>query len=188
MGVIGGPFAKIRRMLPRLSVALFLVFTARASTLLQLNTADLARASTSVVVGSVVGAHAVQSGRTIYTHFAIRVSEKWKGKAGAMIDVAVPGGVLNGMRQSYVGVPSLVPGQSYVLFLWTGKSGVTQVTGFGQGAFVISSNSAGSRSASRRPIGELMIGRDGKTVTDHAVQMLLSDMKSQVLNALGGVQ
>ena len=50
----------------------------------------------------------------------------------------MPGGVVNGIRQSVTGAPELKPGQEYVLFLWTSRSGLTQVIGLSQGLFKVS--------------------------------------------------
>jgi len=71
----------------------------------------------------------------IFTHYRVQVTEKWKGATGATVDVAVPGGIANGMRQMYSGAPQFRPGDQYVLFLWTGKSGMTQIMGFRREAF-----------------------------------------------------
>ena len=48
------------------------------------------------------------------------------------------GGVAGGIRQSVSGAPELKPGQEYVLFLWTSRSGLTQVIGLSQGLFQLS--------------------------------------------------
>ena len=55
----------------------------------------------------------------IYTHYKINVLQQWKGAAQSTMDVLVPGGTANGIRQTYPGAPQLMPGQQYVLFLWT---------------------------------------------------------------------
>ncbi len=43
----------------------------------------------------------------------------------------------------------LVPGQDYVFFLWTSKSGLTQVIGLSQGLFNVTTNAQGQVTVSR---------------------------------------
>ena len=47
------------------------------------------------------------------------------------------------------GAPTLAAGQDYVLFLWTSKSGLTQVIGLSQGLFNVITNSQGQSIVSR---------------------------------------
>ena len=75
------------------------------------------------------------SGPVIYTHYQLQVSERYKGAAESTVDLAIPGGVVNGIRQVWGGAPQLDSGDEYVFFLWTGKSGLTQVMGLTQGLF-----------------------------------------------------
>src|ERR1035441_1442805 len=65
----------------------------------------------------------------IYTHYQIRVSETLKGSSAATVEFVVQGGVANNLRQTFSGVPQFAVGDEYVFFLWSGKSGVTQIMG-----------------------------------------------------------
>ncbi len=177
------------RTLPRLSAlacALASTVALSAATLLQLSNAQLVTSSTAIVLGTVTASQTSLSKRTIFTHYTVQVSEQWKGSPGATVDVALPGGALNGVRQSYPGVPTLQVGSEYVLFLWTGKSGMTQITGFDQGMYLVGPGGQGQLSVSRPAAGEMMVGRSGQPVTDHAVSVGLNDFKAMVSSLLQG--
>jgi hypothetical protein len=161
----------------------------QSATLQQLSMNDLIAKSTAIVRGTVQASYTAFSGPVIFTHYRVQVVEKWKGAAGATVDVAVPGGVVNGIRQTYSGAPQFQPGDGYVLFLWTGKSGMTQIMGFSQGAFAVAQDGSSDPSLTRNPTRELML--DPAThaqVTDRPVTMRLSELRSLVENALGAVK
>src|SRR5690606_6220970 len=70
-----------------------------------------------------------------YTLYAFETAQQWKGAAIAGLEVAVPGGTYQGVTYSFGGTPELKAGEEYVLFLWTGPSGRTQIVGLSQGVF-----------------------------------------------------
>ena len=181
---IGFLSAVFLTMLRKISGPLLLlagVVSIHAATLQQLTMTQLVNASTAIVHGTVTASGTAMNSRTIFTHYTVQVSEQWKGRTVAAVDVALPGGALNGVRQSYPGVPALQIGGEYVLFLWTGKSGITQITGFHQGIYLV-----GSNTASRQASGELMVGPGGTPIADHPVSMGLSALKAAVATALQG--
>jgi len=150
-----------------------------AVTLQQLTPAQLTQSATSIVRARVTGSSASFTGSTVYTHYTLQVSETWKGSTPA--EVMLPGGVAGGYRQSFPGVPSLQIGNEYVLYLWKSpRTGITHIVGLSQGIFYITQQSNGALQASRPRIGETMLDASGHTVRDQAIQMLLSDLKSQV--------
>lgn len=156
-----------------------------ATTLEQLTLDDMIQKSTAIVRARVTGSHAGTRAGNIYTYFQFQVIETWKGRATG--EVAVPGGVAGGIRQSVSGAPELKPGQEYVLFLWTSASGLTQVVGLSQGLFQLSEESSGGGGvaiAQRPPAAELMLDRSGRPVEDHAVTMQLQDLRTRVHQAL----
>jgi len=158
--------------------------SAAAATLQQLSTDQMAQSATAIVRARVTGSSADFSGSTIYTHYKLQVSEVWKGSGAA--EVMLPGGVANGYRQSFPGVPVLQTGSEYVLFLWTSqKTGITHLLGFSQGLFSVVPQSDGSIQAIRPLIGEGMIDAKGRLVKDQAVQMNLADLKAEVSSAAG---
>jgi hypothetical protein len=158
------------------------------STLQQLSLNDMIRLSTAIVHGKAQQTVSSYSGSIIYTHYNVQVSETLKGTSTSQLDMAVPGGAASKFQQTFAGAPSLAPGQDYVLFLWTSKSGLTQIIGLSQGLFVVSTNSAGKMVVTRGPSSERMVNASGQPVNDSATQMLLSDLRSLIQTTLGGTK
>src|ERR1043165_1869926 len=157
-------------------------------TMQQLSMDDLAVKSTAIVQGRVVDSYAVLTGPTVYTDYHVAVTDIWKGNAGSTVDVALPGGTASRIRQTYPGVPQLVIGRTYVIYLWTSPaSGITMPTGFSQGIFSVSGDAAGAQMISRSASAELMLDTSGHPVVDQSVSMRLSDMKTHVTVALAKV-
>jgi len=157
-----------------------------ASTLQQLSLNDMIRLSTAIIHGKAQQTVSSYSGSIIYTHYKVQVSETLKGPAASQLDIAVPGGAASRFQQTFAGAPTLAPGQDYVLFLWTGKSGLTQIIGLSQGLFVVSTNPAGQLMVMRAPSSERMVNTSGQPVTDSAMQMLLNDLRSLIQTTIGG--
>src|SRR5580658_3486423 len=115
-----------------------------ATTLLQLSLNDMIKQSTGIVRATVTGTRVDYRGAYIYTYYQLQVSEDWRSPSLApavpQIEVAVPGGAAQGVRQTVAGAPSLQVGQEYVVFLWTSRSGLTQVIGLSQGLFLVKSD------------------------------------------------
>jgi hypothetical protein len=157
-----------------------------ASTLQYLSLADMIQKSTMIVRGTVqTGTSAELRGFLIYTHFHLSVTAAFKGTPGSSVDIAVPGGVLNGMQQPVAGAPALMPGRDYVVFLWTSKSGLTQVIGLSQGLFTVTTR-GGQVTVSRGAASSPMVDSSGQSVTDSNIQMPLSQLRSAIQAALAG--
>jgi len=157
------------------------------STLQQLSLDDMIQLSTVIVHGKAQQTTSSSRNSIIYTHYQVQVSETLKGPAASQLDIAVPGGAANRLQQIFAGAPTLAPGQDYVLFLWTSKSGLTQIIGLSQGLFVVATNSSGQLMVSRGASTEPMVNATGQPVSDSAMQMLLSDLRSQIQKkAVGG--
>jgi len=172
--------ARMRRILPLL-LCLSGAISLSAATLERLSLDDLTQKSTAIVRAKVVGSFADLRGTAIYTHWKIQVTDRWKGSGGSAIEVLVPGGDANGLHQEVPGAPKLSQGKEYLLFLWTSKSGATYITGWGQGVFSLTQNTANDWIASRGALGETMLDR--KTwlpVQDEGMQMRYTDMATQV--------
>ena len=157
-----------------------------AATLEYLSLDDMAKKSTAIVRGRVQSCAGEFRGSVIYTHCKVAVTEQWKGAAQTVVDVAVPGGTARGMAQIFSGSPKLAPGEEYVIFLWTGKSGMTQVIGLSQGIFDLKIEAKGQAVAQRAASSERMLDASGKEVTDSALEIRVRDLKAQVLRALAG--
>lgn len=172
----------------RILVGLALAGALSATTLEQLTLDDMIQKSTAIVHARVTASRAATRGADIYTYFQLQVLETWKSGAQPPTEVAVPGGVLNGIRQSVAGAPELKPGGEYVLFLWTGRSGLTQVIGLSQGLFKLSEESSGGAVAQRPATSELMLNSSGLPVSDRPVSMQLDALRTLVLQGLGAAK
>jgi hypothetical protein len=157
--------------------------SACATTLMQLSMASMIAESTSVVRARVIGASAARRGSDIYTYFRLDVVETLKGTAPG--EVAVPGGTLAGARQIVAGAPKLENGQEYVLFLWTSRSGLTQVTGLTQGVFRVVRNASGEITVVRSASTEPMLDASGRPVKDETLTLTLEALRAAVR---GGMQ
>jgi hypothetical protein len=163
-----------------------------ATTLQQLTLDDMIQKSTAIVrariTGSRTASRGVGNGADIYTYFQLQVVETWKSPGRAPSEVAIPGGAFNGIRQVVTGAPELKAGQEYVLFLWTSRSGLTQVIGLSQGVFKVSEVGSGGEVAMRPAASELMLDASGHPVDDRAVNIQLQDLRAHVVNALGAAK
>ena len=151
------------------------------ATLQQLSLDDMIHKSTSIVRGTVQSTGGVMHGRYIYTHYTINVVEQWKGTPVTQIDVAIPGGIANGLQETIAGAPALVSGQEYVLYLWKSPNGLTHVIGLSQGVFV-----SANGMVTRPPIAEPMVNAQGGNSADPGMQMTLGAMRTRVLAELKG--
>src|SRR3974390_1382558 len=116
--------ASVRPCLP-----IIVALAASAASLERLSMDDMVQKSTDIVRVRVVNSSASFRGRTIYTHYTVQIEERWKGNATSQMDAAVPGGTVLNVRQTFPGAPGLNHGSEYVLFLWTSRSGLTQIIG-----------------------------------------------------------
>jgi hypothetical protein len=156
---------------------------AEATTLQQLTLREMAEKSTTIVRARVIGSSGVVRGADVYTLYRFETLETVKsGKAPG--EVAVPGGVAGGMRQVVAGAPVLRPGHEYVLFLWTSRSGLTQLIGMSQGLFTVERTTAGDVLATQAAAGERMLDGAGHAVRDEVSSMPWSELKAKVTGAL----
>lgn len=159
-----------------------------ATTLQKLTLPEMAQKSTAVVRARVKASAGVLHGSDVYTVYQLEPVEVWKAPvSGAPREVAVPGGVAGGWRQPVDGAPSLVEGREYVLFLWTSKTGLTQLIGLSQGLFDVRAES-GIPTVWRGAASERMLDAGGQPVRDEAVSMKLAELKTQVTRALAGAR
>lgn len=165
------------------------VGTLPGSTLRQLTLDDMIRQSTMIVRGTVQPATVQYHGSTIFSHYSIQVTETYKNPASSpnpatSIDFGVPGGSLNGAIQRVAGAPILNVGQDYVLFLWTSKSGLTQVIGLSQGLFSVISTPGTAPMVMRAAAAEQTLNSAGQPVTTNDINMPLSALKTEIVSVL----
>jgi hypothetical protein len=161
---------------------------ARATTLQQLSLDDMIRQSTGIVRAKVTGSSSALRGQNIYTYYRLQILETAKagGNQGSSeIDVAVPGGTANGMREVVVGAPALTTGSQYVVFLWTSRSGLTQIIGLSQGLFLAVPDGPGKISLTRPAAEDLMLDQNGKAVEGQALGLEWSDLRTRIQKELG---
>ena len=171
-----------------LILAIFSVFSTLlpGSTLRQLSLDDMIKQSTLIVRGKVQPNSAAFHGSIIFSHYQLQITETLKGKASGTIDIVVPGGASRGLQQTYAGAPSLSSSQDYVMFLWTSKSGLTQVIGLSQGLFAVVSSSTNQPIVIRAASIERMLDASGQPVTDSDIQMSLSALRTRIQSVLAG--
>lgn len=169
---------------------LLLVSSAWATTLEQLSVDQMIRQSTAIVRAKVTGSYAANRNGSIYTFYRLQVTENLKSTTVQNAEVAVPGGVLGKVMQSVAGAPTLNVGSDYVLFLWTSRSGLTQVIGLSQGAFDVKATAGGNSVLSRAPVSAQMLNSDGRVVVDRGVTLDLTALRARLteLIDLGGRQ
>lgn len=164
----------------------FCIAPLQCATLERLSLDDMIAKSTAIVRGRILGSSSTLAGRVIYTHYSVQVMDRYKGATAATVDVAVPGGVAGGLRQTFSGSPEFRPGDEYVLFLWTGRSGMTQVIGLTQGVFSIAADASADPTATRAATRELMLAPGtGKRVKDQTLVMRLSELRGRISGTLG---
>jgi len=172
----------------RISLALLLaggLLRLEAATLSRLSVNDMIDKSTAVVRGKVTSSYAAFQGSIIYTHYAVQVSERYKGSPAGTVDVVVPGGIANNLRQTFAGAPQFQTGDEYVFFLWTSQAGLTQVLGLTQGLFQIAPGTAADPVATRAAIRELMLDAGtGQPVKDQTLVLKLSNLRTQIRTRL----
>ncbi len=105
------------------------------ATLERMSVEEMAQQATAVARGRIGEPQSARFGALVYTLYPFEVEEQWSGPAIDVIDAAVPGGTYEGTTYRFSGAPELTPGAEYVLFLWTGPSGRTQIVGLSQGVF-----------------------------------------------------
>jgi hypothetical protein len=163
-----------------IACVLLAALAAQAATLEYLSIDDMVAKSTAIVRGRVLSASASPRGPLIYTHFRVQVLERWKGPEAAEIEVAVPGGSVQGRKQTFSGAPQLAEGVEYVLFLWTGRNGLTQVIGLSQGVFHLAKDASGEVVATRSGSTEPMLDpKTGQLIGDRAVRIRLRDLRAR---------
>jgi hypothetical protein len=161
------------------------VASAWATTLQKLSTDDMIQQSTAIVRAKVTGSYSAFRGKDVYTYYQLQVTENLKATSSQQLEVAIPGGAARGMRQMVPGAPVLANGQEYVIFLWTSRTGLTQIIGLSQGLFAVTQNSAGVASIVRPAAVSMMLNQAGQVVADQPVSMSLSDLRAEIQRVLG---
>jgi hypothetical protein len=174
----------------RTTFALIVLLAASAfgTTLEQLSLDRMIQESTAIVRAKVSGSRTAIRNGSIYTFYQVQVSESLKASSPASLEVAVPGGSLGAMMQAVAGAPELKAGTEYVLFLWTSRSGLTQIIGLTQGAFDVHTNRTGAATISRSAADEPMLDARGRAVEDVGLQLDMQELRTRVRAQRGGAR
>ena len=165
----------------RVGCLLVLALGLQAATLEYLSLEDMAAKSTAIVRGRVVSTGTGARGPLIYTQYTIQVLERLKGPEASQVDVVILGGTSQGLSQTFSGAPQLGGGVDYLLFLWTGPSGLAQIIGLSQGVFQLQKDDNGEWIATRAAASETMLDqKTGRLVNDQAIRLRLTDLRSRV--------
>ncbi|MBL8231889.1 MAG: hypothetical protein JNL98_25550 [Bryobacterales bacterium] len=157
-----------------------------AATLEKLSMDDMIQKSTEIVSAKVTGTSSIVRGPVVYTRYRVSVSEQWKGATAKEMDVHVPGGRHGSFVQTFSGSPTLTEGTEYVLFLWTSRSGLTQVIGLSQGLFTLKRDGRGEITLARDASQEPMMDASGRLVEDTPVSMRLREVVDRIHRTLAG--
>ena len=144
--------------------ALVMVQLAAASDLPRLSFNEMTDSSELVVSGTVTRTWADwdPDHKYIWTHYELAVSATHKGAAGQTVDIAEPGGQVNGMGMSISGATGYAVGEKVLVFLSRMPNGYLRTAGFGQGKYVI--DSAGHLHGAVRTIDGLTVGQVSQLV------------------------
>ncbi|BDC51500.1 hypothetical protein F183_A38160 [Bryobacterales bacterium F-183] len=154
----------------------------QATTLERLTVEQMIEKSSAIVRGRVTGHAGELRNGVIYTRYSVQVEESWKGSASGMVEVFVPGGVANGLRQTIPGAPALETGDECVVFLWAGASGRNQIIGLSQGLFNVVRDADGSVQLERPGAKEMMLDpQTGRPVKDATIRMPVGELKTRVV-------
>lgn len=169
-------------------LAFIAIASLRATVLQKLSVDDMIRQSTGIVRAKVTGSRSVLRGASIYTLYRVQVLEAAKPgpeSSAPELEIAVPGGIANGIQQIVPGAPELATGSEYVLFLWTGKSGLTQIIGLSQGLFQAVRNSPGQINLSRAASEEPMLDKSGNPASGPALALSWAELREEIRKDLG---
>ena len=173
-------------------LALVLATAAGAATLQKLSLDEMIAQSTDIVRAKVGASSASFRGSAnragmIYTHYTLTVSERYKGTGSTSLDVAVPGGTAQGYRQVFSGAPTLNAGDEFVFFLWTSRTGLTQIIGLTQGLFTLTTSGTGAQMLKRSVSSEVMLDpATGKPVVDAGLAITVDELKRRIATLPAG--
>ena len=171
------------RFLSVISAWLGLAALASATTIERLSVDEMIAKSTLIVRGKALGAEGVRRGGVIYTDYTFQVAETVRGSGASSLRGAGRGGKAGGSSQYFAGTPRMEPGQDYVVFVWTSKSGVHHIIGLSQGLFDAKLSAGGEWVLSRGAATAHVVDAQGREVADKPVELNWSDLKRRLRGA-----
>jgi len=120
-----------------ISLAALVTIASQATTLAQMDLAQLAHAAQVVARVRCVGSESHRDSGHIWTFTRFSVVEAMQGSPDATLLVRLPGGRDGHTIESVDGVPRFLPGEETILFLERTRTGEWSVTAWGEGTFRI---------------------------------------------------
>jgi len=126
-----------------LCLTIVAVPVARASVVVPLTLPQLVEAADVIADGEVLAVHVAADRGHIERIVTIRVADAWKGEAGDVLHLRLPGGELGLTREVVPGAPEVQAGDRLVWFLTRDPRGALVVVGLHQGAVRVVPSPAG---------------------------------------------
>jgi hypothetical protein len=125
-----------------LAAGLLLLQAAGATVVGRLSFEELVDTSDLIVSGRITRAWAAWDAdhKYIWTHYEVSVKSALKGAPGSTVEMAEPGGTLDGQVLSIAGTVVYTPGENVLVFLQRMPNGYLRTTGWGQGRFLVDAN------------------------------------------------
>lgn len=173
-------------MFGRTLIPALLAVALQATTLEKLSVDAMVEKSTAIIRAKILSSDGELRNGSINTRYQVLVQEVWKGSTSLrQLELFVPGGLANGMRQSVPGAPVLESGEEYLLFLWAGASGRQQIIGLSQGLFNVVREEDGGLQLERPGAKEMMLDpKTGRPILDASIRMPFGEMKTRVVTKL----
>jgi hypothetical protein len=132
-------FCNFRPVVWLVATAFLFLHLAFASDLPRLSFNDLTDNSELIVSGKVTRAWTDWDAdhKYIWSHYELAVSATFKGTTGQTVDIAEPGGDMDGMVMKISGTTGYRVGDNVVVFLSRMPNGFLRTAGFGQGKFMV---------------------------------------------------
>jgi hypothetical protein len=145
--------------LPLLLGLLILTASTAAATMVpRMDLSSLTTNSERILHGTVVKRWSAwgESGRHIWTHYEIQISDVLKGVPQATFTLSEPGGMVGDTGMSIAGVPEFDLGDEVVVFSFRTPAGYWRVRGYGQGKYNVTTQENGARTVRNSP-GEIVL-------------------------------
>lgn len=132
--------------------------TAAATMVPRMDLGSLTRGAGRIVHGKVVKRWSAwgASGRHIWTHYEIQVSDTLKGAPQPTFTLSEPGGIVGDVGMSISGVPEFEVGDEVVVFSFLTPAGYWRVRGYGQGKYEVTAQQGGVLTVRSNP-GEIVL-------------------------------
>ena len=129
----------MRRLARLIAAGLFLLQAVRAAVIARLSFEELIDTSDLIVAGRVTRDWTAWDAhhKYIWTHYEVSVHSAQKGAPGQLVEMAEPGGTLDGILMSIAGTVVYTPGENILVFLQRMPNGYLRTTGWGQGRYLV---------------------------------------------------